>query len=596
MKKVSTNLYLYEDTCNVYVIKTGEKAIAIDFGNGNVLQHLSSIGVQEITDVLMTHHHRDQAQGLHLAAERGIRIWVPHTEQDLFHSIDEHWKAREIDNNYNNRQDRFSLLQPVPVYKTLKDYQTINLNGHKLTILPTPGHTTGSISIVCTIDQAKVAFTGDLIYGPGKVWSMSATQWSYNGGEGIALSVLSLLELKDRNQDLLLPSHGTVMKEPNEAITLLIERFTELMKLRKQNPRLFQLREKPYENVTPHLLKNRTSMANTYVVISKTGKALLFDFGYDFIGGLAAGADRASRRPWLYTISKLKEQYGIEKIDVVIPTHFHDDHVAGFNLLREVEGTKVWCPENFSDILENPKTYDLPCIWYDSIPVDKTLPLSQKVKWEEYEFTLYEQSGHTLYAVAIDFEIDGKRVLVIGDQYQGDDINYVYHNKFRMWDYCDSAELYKRLRPDIIIAGHCDPIHVTEDYLQTIEDKGALLERLHQELLPLEDVDFGAVGFGAVITPYQSIVKSGQTISFDIEIKNPFSSDEEAIIRLVTPKNWAIVQDEYNLQLAGSASNCLTVTIVVPEGIRGYKERIAVDLTVGNTNFGQHAEALVTII
>jgi hypothetical protein len=36
-------------------------------------------------------------------------------------------------------------------------------------------------------------------------------------------------------------------------------------------------------------------MAKTYVLLSQSGKALLIDFGYDFITGIAAG--RRSRIP-----------------------------------------------------------------------------------------------------------------------------------------------------------------------------------------------------------------------------------------------------------------------------------------------------------
>ncbi|MEK3889958.1 MBL fold metallo-hydrolase [Bacillus sp. FSL K6-3431] len=598
MKQISTNLFLYEDTCNVYIIRKEKTAILIDFGDGGVLEKLSSIGIKSVSDILMTHHHRDQAQGLHKAVKAGIRIWVPHVEQDLFHSMNEHWNAREIDNNYNMRQDRFSILHSVPVYNILKDYSMHVFHGMKFNILPTPGHTMGSITIMGQIDGKHVAFTGDLIYAPGKVWSMSATQWSYNGGEGIALSVLSLLDLKDQNFDLLLPSHGHIMDHPIEAIDLLIERFTKLMTARKQNPRLLQLREKPYEAITPHLLKNRTSMANSYVLLSKTGKALFIDFGYDFIGGMAAGSDRASRRPWLSTLSKLKEEFNVNKIDVVIPTHYHDDHIAGINLLRDVEGTEVWCPENFANILEKPKNYNLPCLWYDSIKVDRKLALYHKIQWEEYEFTLYEQPGHTLYAVAISFQIDGKQVVAIGDQYQGDegDYNYVYHNKFRIKDYVDSAELYKKIKPDILISGHWDPIYVTEDYLQLIEEKGILLQELHNDLLPLEEIDFGVEGFGATILPYQSFVRAGETFSVTVEIKNPYPIETLVRTSMVTPKDWEVEKKIYERIVSGNKSVCFQTSITIPKGTTGYRERIAIDITVGDQQFGQHAEALVSIM
>ncbi|RPI94435.1 MAG: MBL fold metallo-hydrolase, partial [Chloroflexi bacterium] len=459
MQKISNHLYLFHDTCNVYVLCSGPEAVLVDFGSGDVLDHLADIGLERVTDVLMTHHHRDQGQGLSRAVEAGIRIWVPHAEQDLFHSMEAHWQAREVYNNYNVRQDRFSLLESIPVTGTLGDYEVRPFGDHVMTVLPTPGHTTGSISLLVEVDGQRVLFSGDLIAGPGKVISLAATQWTYNGAEGVAASVASLLDLQDRQLELLLPSHGDPIPDPKAAIDLLVERFWELLQRRKQNPRLFQLRERPYQPVlpagegpgTPHLLMHRASMANSYVLLSESGKALFIDFGYDFVTGIAAGSDRAARRPWLYTLPALKAQFDVQKIDVVLPTHYHDDHVAGCNLLHRVEGTQVWAAESFADILENPARYDLPCLWYDPIPVDRRLPLGQPIAWEEYTLTLHPLPGHTRYAVAVEFEVDGLRVLATGDQYQGDEgliWNYVYQNRYTVGDYAASTALYQRICPD----------------------------------------------------------------------------------------------------------------------------------------------------
>ena len=248
---INDQLYLFRDTCNVYVLCSRREAVLVDFGSGDVLDHLAEIGVERVTDVLMTHHHRDQGQGLARAVQAGIRIWVPHTEQDLFHSVDAHWQARQIYNNYNVRQDRFSLLESVPISGTLLDYETRLFGAHSVTIIPTPGHTTGSISLLVEWNRKHILFSGDLIYAPGKVVSLSATQWTYNGAEGVAASLASLLDLQDRYIDLLLPSHGDPIDNPQSGIALLIERFWELLQRRKQNLRLFQLRERPYQQVLP---------------------------------------------------------------------------------------------------------------------------------------------------------------------------------------------------------------------------------------------------------------------------------------------------------------------------------------------------------
>ena len=607
MQRISNELYLFRDTCNVYILCSGPKAILVDFGSGDVLDHLTDIGVERITDVLMTHHHRDQGQGLARAVEAGIRIWVPHTEQDLFNSVDAHWQAREIFNNYNMRQDRFSLLESVPVAGTLEDYQRRWFGDHILTVIPTPGHTPGSISLLVELGGQRILFSGDLIAGPGKVVSLSATQWTYNGAEGVAASIASLLDLQDRQLDLLLPSHGEPIPEPGSAMALLIKRFWTLLQGRNENSRLFQLHERPYEPVlplgegpggrgTPHLLRHRASMANSYVLLSKSGKALFIDFGYDFMTGFTAGSDRASRRPWLYTLPALKSQFGVQKIDVVLPTHFHDDHVAGCNLLRSVEGTQVWAAENFTDILENPARYDLPCLWYDPIPVDRRLPLSQPIPWEEYKLTVHPLPGHTRYAVAVEVEVDGLRVLATGDQYGRDDSlawNYVYQNHFAAGDYTAGAKMYQRISPDLILPGHAKPLRVTPEYLQKIFTDAQLLNRLHHELLPTPS-ELATRGFIARILPYQVTAEAGETIPFDIEIRNPFFRPKEAVIQVVAPQGWQVEAGTQILKLSGTQK--LSFKVTPPPGLSVRRARLAIDLTIAGQRFGQQAEALVTVL
>lgn len=457
LTQLSDSLYSFADTCNVYAVVSGSDAVLIDFGSGAIMDRLPDIGVTRVTDILMTHHHRDQGQGLRRAADAGIPIRVPHTEQDLFRDSDAHWQSRDIANHYNTRQDRFSLLASVPVASTLHDYAVYTFGGIAYTVVPTPGHTIGSITLLAAIDGATVAFSGDLVAAPGKLWSLAATQWTYNGAEGVPATIASLLDLRERwRPDRLLPSHGEPIDDVAGAVGRLVPLLAELMDRRGHNPRLFAHRDKPYEAITPHLLRARQSTANYYVLLSDSGKALLIDFGYDFMTGFAAGADRASRRPSLYSIPALKRQYGVTRIDVALPTHYHDDHVAGFNLLRDVEGTQVWAAANFADVLRRPDQYDLPCLWYDPIPVDRVLPLGEPVAWEEYEFRLYAQPGHTLYAVAVAFEADGRRVLAVGDQHQGADglqYNYVYANRFRMGDYAETAALYRRAAEAMVRSG-----------------------------------------------------------------------------------------------------------------------------------------------
>ncbi|MBI5031692.1 MAG: MBL fold metallo-hydrolase [Chloroflexi bacterium] len=596
MFQLSENLFRFTDTCHVYVIRTGHSAVLIDFGTGDVLDHLVEIDVTQVTAVLMTHFHRDQAQGLPRAIAEGIPVWVPHVEQDLFAQVDSHWQAREISRNYNMRQDRFALLESISIAGTLHDYATLRFGGHAFTIVPTPGHTTGSITPLANIDGQRVAFVGDLISAPGKVGSMAATQWTYNGAEGVPMTILSVLDLKEREPNLLLPSHGVPMNEPAAAIELLVLRLRELLNLRHEHRQLEFLRQQPYIAITSHLLRLRASESNTYVLISKSGKALFMDYGYDFVTGFANGTDRASRRPWLYSLPMLKRDFGVTKIEVAIPTHFHDDHVAGLNLLREVEGTQIWAAENFVDILQNPSRYDLPCLWYDPVPADKTLPLGVPIQWEEYTLTLYAQPGHTEYAVAIYFEVDRKRVLAIGDQYEEDDplrVNYVYENHWHIGDYLKGAELYRTLAPDLILAGHWKPLWITPADLDQLMPRAETLDRLHRDLLPVESIELQSAR--VEIRPYRIEANAGETIDFEIEIKNPFDRDQDTCAVIVAPLGWHVEPAIIETRVQAREQQIVKFSLTLPFDISVRRARIAVDLTIGTTRFGQQAEALVSI-
>jgi glyoxylase-like metal-dependent hydrolase (beta-lactamase superfamily II) len=594
MQSLSKNLFVFRDTCNVYILKESRSAVLIDFGSGDVLAQLPALGIEHVHAVLMTHHHRDQGQGLARAVDAGIPVYVPHTEAELFRNVDVHWQARNVDDNYNVRQDRFSILEPIPITGTLEDYGSYPFGSLTFEIIPTPGHTTGSISITVKLDGQRLAFTGDLIAAPGKVWSMAATQWTYNGVEGVAAGILSLLDMQERQPDMLLPSHGEPMREPHAAIDLLVERFKALLGLRGTQLGMLDRRARPYEPITPHLLRHTQSVANSYVLLSERGTAMIIDFGYEFETGLPDGTDRASRRPWLYSLPVLKREFGVSRIDVALPTHYHDDHVAGINLLRRVEGAQVWAAEPFADILEQPKRYDLPCLWYEPIPVNRRLPLETSFQWEEYTFTLYPLPGHTRYAVAIAVEVDGKRVLISGDQYQGFDTpdpNYVYANRFEADDFARSAALYRELQPDLILTGHWMPLWTTTEYFDRLDTVGAKVEELHYNLL----LD-GATNDDVIarLLPYQAEVAPGESIQFQIEVTNPFAQPAEAKLTLVLPSGWQQPNDLPAFTIAPRATHTVAVTLPAPPNFNARRARLAVDVTLNDTRYGQQAEALIT--
>jgi hypothetical protein len=198
--------------------------------------------------------------------------------------------------------------------------------------------------------------------------------------------------------------------------------------------------------------------------------------------------------------------------------------------------------------------------------------------------------------------VDGLKVLATGDQQGGrwtpegppEALNYQYRNRFGIDDFVRSAQLYRELAPDLVISGHWAPRPVTPEWLDEMERGGREVARIHRALLPLEDVDFGAEGFGARIEPYQSEVDAGTSLDLEVEVRNPFTRRETADVTLVVPEGWALFPATARVVLEANATARCAFRII-PAGPARRRARIAADLSVGERRFGQHAEAVVTV-
>src|SRR5581483_10894734 len=199
-----------------------------------------------------------------------------------------------------------------------------------------------------------------------------------------------------------------------------------------------------------------------------------------------ANGNPARRRALMHGIEPLRRQFRIDRIDVVLDSHFHDDHVAGRPMLQRVFATRCWAPENFADMLAAPEAHAFPCDWPQPIRIDRRLPLDQPFAWEEFRFRLAPMTGHTRFSAAIAFEADGKRFAHTGDQFfltdrSGDRIdgdwanaqmmqNHVYRNGASIQSYRETAALMREWRPDIVLSGHRLPMRTDEAFFALLDD------------------------------------------------------------------------------------------------------------------------------
>jgi hypothetical protein len=84
LQEGETSLYLWESTCNSYVLQRGDRAIVIDPGDGSVLAQLPQQGIEHLDWILFTSHHRERSQGFPLFDRQKTQLAASTIERELF--------------------------------------------------------------------------------------------------------------------------------------------------------------------------------------------------------------------------------------------------------------------------------------------------------------------------------------------------------------------------------------------------------------------------------------------------------------------------------------------------------------------------------
>ncbi len=604
-EKISDNLFLLEDTCNVYLIRKADRAVLIDFGSGKILDFLAEIGVSRIDWILHTHHHRDQAQGDLLAVAQRIPIAVPEHERQFFEAVENFWRNRRIFELYDVKNDFFSITKNVPVTALLRDYATFSWEGFDLFVQPTPGHTPGSITLVTNVDGKKVAFSGDLIHSPGKVQTLYDLQYYYQEHEGVDLSIYSLTELSKLKPDLLCPSHGRPVSNPSPGMAELSQKLRDWHRYWYAHPPTSDL--EPYA-VTPHLAANTETTSSFYAIVSDSGKALFVDYGsasWTFFQVFTRYVGTFDRMRFVeHSIEKLRASYGLKSIDVAVPSHMHDDHLNGFPYLVRRYGTKIWCYENMVDILENPRGLNVGCILGEQIKVDRSIHNKETFKWEEFEFTVVHSPGHTNYQMAMFATIDGARIAFTGDAFFSDPEhpnslrhNLIYRNEVKSGDHVQSIRNILDFEPNIIAPGHGRPFLIDRGTAENFEKRAEKQDAFFRDLIADPDSDMGIDPSWIRIYPYQMMLLPGQRKRIEIRLRNHRPRRVEIRGALVLPDGWRSEPAEISLAAEAKSESKAATTISIPENWSNTWSRVAIalDVIADGKYLGQIAEAVVDV-
>jgi glyoxylase-like metal-dependent hydrolase (beta-lactamase superfamily II) len=616
-EQVSPHLNIYRDgVVNVGVIERNGKSLLIDCGRGLVLEAAKKKQIAPVDWVLFTDHHRDKCSGSTPLKNAGARLAVPEAEEHLFRSATEFWLNSDniIDHRYDFRPDLFVLRESVVPDRLIKTGEIFSWEGLQIQAVATPGETDGSLTYIVDIDGKRVAFTGDLIAGPGSVWNfyrldkafrgMSGGYWGFGGAVEDVLH--SLDAVLSHDPTVLIPSHGVLINNPSEAVQLLRDRLEAVMKnyFKLAAWRIYfsghfygikvdskpwpgfdvaMLNPLPPSTIPPWLHKTKELGTSSYI-LAEDGSAFLFDCGFP---------------PIVSVIDGLVESGAIKGVDGVWISHYHDDHVASVNDLRRKYGAKVYAQIELRDILENPRAYCMPCLFPESIHVDHPVSEGEVIHWKGYKLTGYFFPGQTLYHDGTLIERDGTRVFMTGDSFAnwGIDDYCSFNRNFLGKDgnqngYGRCLKLLLDLKPDLLMAAHWGPEPVSEEYLRKTLD---LLEERHKLMSPLfpwDDPNFGFDPYWVRTYPYRQKILPGQPVTLDVRIQNHSDSIRHASARLRAPDGWQF-EKPGSVIIKPHREGRIQLSAEAPSNPAHHREVLGIEVRFGERDLGEITEAII---
>ncbi len=233
MKQLIANLYLFEDTCNVYVVAGEGEAIAIDYGSGAWLDEYEALGLPPVRHVFLTHHHNDQCAGLLARDAWPFAIHAPPGEQPLLspEGVAEFWRTRR-DGGVPRSYAALERGIPGVVYD-MDGWADLFWGSSRVRFISTPGHGTGAASVLVNVGSKQVLFCGDAAHAGGAIWQPYHLEWDHWTGAGALQAWEGVERLRGVGIDLLCPSHGpAVDRQIRATLEALSRRLLDLYRVK----------------------------------------------------------------------------------------------------------------------------------------------------------------------------------------------------------------------------------------------------------------------------------------------------------------------------------------------------------------------------
>jgi glyoxylase-like metal-dependent hydrolase (beta-lactamase superfamily II) len=547
---------------HAYALVKGDAALLIGAPHAAALAGLKWQGVQRVELVLLTHHHRDSTGGAGEWVAAGVPVRAPRRSAEWLtpEAVRVFWKNAmpvETPGRFPPLFERFwgkwaYLVVPAGIEGVrcdLEDGARIDWRGWWVEAVATPGHSPDHFAFVARRtapdgEGAAIAFCGDALCRPGKIWTPYTTDWHHVNPDGLTAAAAALRILADRKPAILLPEHGPPITEnigkalADTAAALDraagLKSFEHYTKERIGNPPQYaflapdqvgtanpQGNPKPWTRLSPHLYLT----GNTFALASKSGPVLLLD----------PYAQNLPQR-----VAELRRDHGVGPVEAVLVSHAHNDHYTGIFALPDRERFKVWVLDRVAEVIADPRRYRAPYADARPVRVDCRLKDGETLAWREYRLRFHHLPGQTVYAEGVEVAVDGRKCLFTGDnfyhqdQYSGSG-GWSGFNRGLPRGYAQSARRVLELQPDWVLAEHGGAFaFAAEDFRRRVrwaEDAGAATDALSPSGDHAHDWDPHRVR----IEPVLCAAIPGRTLRVQVVAANPTGKKITYKVRFTRP-------------------------------------------------------------
>jgi len=364
-------------------------------------------------------------------------------------------------------QTAFPPSTPLPRGGTFRVGETIRAGALALEVIDLAFHGRHAVGFVVRggAGEPLGVFTGDLLLKGAYLVDAVSCMENY-----VHDRYARLPALLERLSGLgpVFPATGLPIVEPQEVawtLQTLAERMRRFLATRVPAP------SQPRHRVRREVGRFREAMpgvfhleqgGNVIVLIDAAGNGLLVDPG-------PCDYDNPEReRDFLRDLQALETGAGLRRVELVLITHYHGDHVDMTHLVRQrYPGCRVATWGVVADVLEEPAAY--PCSaklpWYglglERVPVDIRLPLGCGFQWQGHAIEVIHLPGHAYAHCGFLMSFGGRSLAITGDTVQistaPDTLNLVITNHAAPTDAEGNAGAYRQLAArhvDLNLGGH----------------------------------------------------------------------------------------------------------------------------------------------